>query len=290
MQSATNSPKLGPTSGGRDRSGSLHSQKSPAITPGNVTGMTPLLTNLNMSGGGRSPPTIRLDGLAKGNPPLTMSTTYHTSFRSGQEGGSPPTGLGILMSSNAGGANDGTTHTLHHQHHSQGLHTAEQRRIKEQDVNDRDRQAWALAAAGLSVDKISSTIVNSAAGLHPPPILGNPNSGQAIHPVNGAIHVTSLNPGPNGDPLSWSDIETNTSAAGGLIYGQPDQVLTLEDMEMDFAHLFDPNVEWENMQTEGSGWPLLDGNTVGSVPSTTSALGGKAVPTSVQSDGNIKTV
>ena len=33
--------------------------------------------------------------------------------------------------------------------------------------------------------------------------------------------------------------------------------LTLEEMEMDFAKLFDPNVEWENMQTEGSGWPQL---------------------------------
>lgn len=259
------------------------------MTPGNVTGMTPLLTNLNVSGGSGSPPTILLDGPAKRNPPLTTSTTYHTSFRSGHEGGSPPTGLGILMSSNGGGANGGTTHTLHHQHHSQGLYTAEQRRLMQQDANDRDRQARALAAAGLSVEKISSANVNSAAGLHPPPVLGNPISGQAVHPVSSAIHVTSLNPGPNCDPLSWSNIEMNSNAVGDLTYEQPEQVLTLEDMEMDFAHLFDPNVEWENMQTEGSGWPLLEGITAGSIPSTASAMGGNSVPASVHTDGNVKT-
>lgn len=253
------------------------------MTPGNVTGMTPLLTNLNVSEGGGSPPTILLDGPAKRNPPLRISAMYHTSFRGGHEGGPPPTGLGILMSSNGGGANGGTTHTLHHQHHSQGLYTAEQQRLMQQDANDRDRQARALAAAGLSAEKISSASVKSAAGLHPPPVLGNPITGQAVHPVNSAIHVTSLNPGPNGDPLSWSNMERV------LTCEQPEQVLTLEDMEMDFAHLFDPNVEWENMQTEGSGWPLLDANTAGSIPSTASSLGGKSVPASVQSDGNVKT-
>lgn len=274
----------------------MHSQPSPAMTPGNATGMTPLLTNLNMSGGGGSPPTILLDGPAKGNPPQAMPTTYHTSFRSGQAGGPPPTGLGILMSSNGGGANGGTTHTLHHQHHSQGLYTAEQRRFMQQDANDRDRQARALAAAGLSVERIGSTNVNSVAGLYPPPALGNPILGQAVHPVNGAIHVTSSNPGPNGDPLSWSNIELTPGVAEGLTHDQPEQVLTLEEMEMDFAHLFDPNVEWENMQTEGSGWPLLTpvtgggGETADSVPSTASALGDDAVrasvPASVLSDEN----
>ena len=294
MQSATNSPRLGPTSGGRDRSGSMHSQPSPAMTPGNATGMTPLLTNLNVSRGGGSPPTILLDGPARGNPPLTMPTTYHTSFRSGQEGGPPPTGLGILMSSSGGGANGGTTYTLHHQHHSQGLYTAEQRRLMRQDANDRDRQAGALAAAGLVVDQIGSANVNLAAGLHPPPALGNP-LGQAVHRVNSAIHVTSSNPGPDGYPLSWSNIEMNIGVAGGLAYEQPEQVLTLEEMEMDFAHLFDPNVEWENMQTEGSGWPLLvpttsgSGDTAGSVPSAASTLGGRALPASVPSDENVKT-
>ncbi len=223
-----------------------------------------------------------------------MPTTYHTSFRSGQEGGPPPTGLGILMSSSGGGANGGTTHTLHHQHHSQGLYTAEQRRLMQQDANDRDRQAGALAAAGLVVDQIGSANVNLAAGLHPPPALGNP-LGQAVHRVNSAIHVTSSNPGPNGDPLSWSNIEMNIGVAGGLAYEQPEQVLTLEEMEMDFAHLFDPNVEWENMQTEGSGWPLLvpttsgSGDTAGSVPSAASTLGGRALPASMPSDGNVKT-
>ena len=58
-------------------------------------------------------------------------------------------------------------------------------------------------------------------------------------------------------------------------------VLTLEEMEMDFAHLFDPNVEWENMQTEGSGWPLVNVANDG-------GGGGEAASGAVQSDLNFK--
>jgi hypothetical protein len=32
---------------------------------------------------------------------------------------------------------------------------------------------------------------------------------------------------------------------------------TLEDMELDFAKLFDPQQEVNSMQTEGSGWPIM---------------------------------
>jgi hypothetical protein len=42
----------------------------------------------------------------------------------------------------------------------------------------------------------------------------------------------------------------------------------LDDMDMDFARLFDPAQEAENMQTEGSGWP-----TAATSSSDTSALG-----------------
>lgn len=275
MQAATNSPRLGPASAdGRSRSNSLHSQPSPAMTPGSSTGMTPLLTTLNVSGA--SPPAISLDGPLRGNPPpvaTTTTTTYHTSFRTGQEGGPPPTGLGILMSSSSNGAA-----TLHHQHHSLGTssashrYTPEQRKLMQQDAADRERQARALAAAG----NIAAETSASASGLQPPPALGNPAAGHtAAHPHGGGIHVSSTAPGQQGDGsaaahhhyqhandpcMTWSNIDGGVSQGGVQVdeHGQP--VLTLEEMEMDFAKLFDPHTEWENMQTEGSGWPQMMAN------------------------------
>lgn len=240
--------------------------RSPHIGPGS-TGMTPLLTNLAVGGG--SPPSMTLDGPSPGyhgNPPSSMAApSYHTSFRSGQDDAQPPTGLGILMSSHNGGSMaNGGTHTLHHQHHS--LSTPQQQNVMKQDAQDRDRQARALAAAGMKAQQLHDQVVplpksNSNIALHPPPTLGNPTSGIAHPGVNGAaggILVTSANPGGTvttatsntGEPcMSWNNLEMNNNP------GEP--VLTLEEMEMDFAKMFDPNVEWENMQTEGSGWPQM---------------------------------
>ena len=254
MQAATNSPKLGPSGNGgrRSRSDSLASQASHTtapspggLTPGghSSTGMTPLLTNLSVGGGG-SPPTISLDGPSPriGNA-TTTTTTYHTSFRSGQDG-APPTGLGVLMSSNNTGGG-----ILHHQHHShERSYTPEQRKLMQRDAQDRERQAKALAAAGMVAEQ-------AQAGLHPPPTLGNPTLGHAAAANPGPLHVTSTNPGGN-DVSAWSNLETTNG--GGVTEGE---ALTLEEMESDFAQLFDPNVEWDNMHTEGSGWPqMMEGN------------------------------
>ena len=136
----------------------------------------------------------------------------------------------------------GDTHPLQQ---LQRMYTPEQLRLMQQDAQDRDRQAHALAVAGLSV----------ASGGGIPTSSLSPQSesmmGREFHPVCNI-----------GDPLSWSHIEN-------------------EEMDMDFQNLFDSNVEWENMQTEGSGWPLLSDNTGSQQP--------PPVTPSVPSDGNVKT-
>lgn len=288
MQSATNSPRLGPSSGGgRERSGSLNSQPG-----GRSTGMTPLLSNLNVRGRGGSPPTISLDGPI--NKPLTSTTmTYHTSFRSNQEGsGPPPTGLGVLLSSSGGIiANNGTHALHHHRHHSSGgsSYTSDQQRMLiQQDALDRDRQARALAAAGMVADKFGTPVAHAAA-LPPPPALGNPVSSSSTGNLRshyGSATNLSSNPTLPTDPyMSWAnlDVTSEVGGGGGLLDEQGETVLTLEEMEMDFAHLFDPTVEWENMQTEGSGWPMMNvahgsgghlDSEVGAVPSEGNAKEG----------------
>lgn len=257
MQAATNSPRLGP-SGGRSRSDSLVSQASTQGTPSlaGSTGMTPLLTNLAVTTGQGSPPTMTafdLDGpVVAPTTSSTSTTTYQTSFRSNQEGGAPATGLGILMSSHNGTTNGGTaSHTLHHQQHTLGAYNPEQRKLMQQDAHDRERQAQALAAAGLAAEESGASAGQESVGLYPPPTLGNPSSGIA-HPtgVSGGVHISASHPGSAMD--NWYNLGQPNPEGGPVA-----EPLTLEEMEMDFAKLFDPNVEWENMQTEGSGWPQL---------------------------------
>ena len=52
---------------------------------------------------------------------------------------------------------------------------------------------------------------------------------------------------------------------GGVDYGVMDiggglSAVTIDDMDLDFAKLFDPENELAGMQTEGSGWPSADAN------------------------------
>ena len=110
------------------------------------------------------------------------------------------------------------------------------------DMFDRDRQASALAAAGMVADSISlsrttgpervyssPSLVHASHGLEAPPQL----AGYAPPPVPSASSEL--------DNINWNLMDL----------GQ----MHLDDMDMDFARLFDPAQEAENMQTEGSGWP-----------------------------------
>jgi hypothetical protein len=108
------------------------------------------------------------------------------------------------------------------------------------DMFDRDRQASALAAAGMVADSISfshntgpdrvySSTSLPSHGLEAPPQL----AGHAPPPVPSSSSEL--------DNVNWNLMDL----------GQ----MHLDDMDMDFARLFDPAQEVENMQTEGSGWP-----------------------------------
>jgi hypothetical protein len=145
-------------------------------------------------------------------------------------GAAPQTGLGILMNNkNGGGAQPANNSAVGY---SMASMTPEQRRMVQDDLADRELQASALAAAGMVAETVNHTTVgvgpNGIQGLHAPPMLG------------------SLAPPPNADP--GSTIE-------GINWSLMDLGPALDDMEMDFAKLFDPAAEEANMQTEGSGWP-----------------------------------
>jgi len=241
------SPRLGPNSPGnarRGRSSSINSEPSPLISPlmagsngtstNNSTGMTPMLSNLAV---GASPPDMSLDGPATEQyGGESRSHTYTTSFRNDPHG-PPTTGLGILMSANS---SSGAT-TLHHQHHGVRHYTPEQRAQMQKDAQDRERQARALAAAGMAAEKMGS-------GLHPPPTLGT-TSQQHAHSSLAENHVSHDSHGGIKQE-EWSNLDHQHQES------EIGNEFTLEEMDVDFAKLFDPNEEVANMQTHGSGWPM----------------------------------
>jgi hypothetical protein len=72
-------------------------------------------------------------------------------------------------------------------------------------------------------------------GLPPPPPLAESAGGSMAGPS------TEL------DSINWNLMDI------GAVY--------LDDMDLDFAQLFDPENELANMQTVGSGWPLTGAST-----------------------------
>lgn len=281
-QKQMSSPLLGPSSspgGSRLRSNSLHSQPSPSLTPrSGSTGMTPLMHGMAVSSTVGSPPTMSLDGPAPVQQNVTQ-TQYHASFRSTQDD-RPQTGLGILMSAQLAPTTTAKAPTLFHQQHSASAYTPEQQSMMQQDAQDRERQARALAAAGMAAERMSQSHSGgqnppSSQGLLPPPSLGHPTSSsknnlaataQSNHIsdpsiINHAGHVE--------DPLmAWSNLDANDERGP-----------TLEEMEMDFAKLFDPAMEWQSMQTEGSGWPTMSSTSdTGSEPANVNEGDNGSVP------------
>jgi hypothetical protein len=112
---------------------------------------------------------------------------------------------------------------------------------QQRDLADRERQAKALAAAGLVAETVGRSQGNGhLLGLHPPPALAL--SGGPTSPRNGVM-----------DSNHW---------------GMPDIDDCLQDIEMDFAMLFDPAHELESMQTQGSGWPSIETSESPAPPGT----------------------
>jgi hypothetical protein len=176
----------------------------------------------------------------------------HANLRSGSPAnghGAPHTGLSMLMSSGAGGFKLAQPpHSLSVQAPASfaamsGINSEQQRRTPTGFLEERERQASALAAAGMVAETVS--IANDgrkpagipAQGLHAPPPLATGV------PMMASAATTEI------DSANWGLMDM-----GGV---------QLDDMDLDFATLFDPALEEANMQMEGSGWP-----STASAPST----------------------
>jgi len=104
-----------------------------------------------------------------------------------------------------------------------------------EDLADRDLQASALAAAGMVAESVrmsTSSPSQPTIGLQPPPPLA---MGHAPPPPTSTAELDSIN---------WNMMDIGTGAGNHL-----------DDIDMDFAAMFDPANELANMQMEGSGWP-----------------------------------
>ena len=261
-QKQMSSPLLGPSGspgGSRLRSNSLHSQPSPSLNSHSAgsTGMTPYMQGMSVAGGANSPPAMSLDGPAPAQQ-MNTQTQYHASFRSSQD--APQTGLGILMSAQIAPSKSAAP-TLYHQQHTASTYTPEQRSMMQQDAQDRERQARALAEAGMAAERMGNTHTNThyhpptSQGLQPPPSLGYPTaSSNNLTSANHVSDPTNSNsyPAHAEDPLLQWTLDATSEGR------EP----TLSEMELDFARMFDPAMEFQNMHTEGSGWPIItsDGN------------------------------
>ncbi len=250
-QKSGQSPKLGPSP--RLRANSISSlTSSPSHTPEinpNPLSLEPSQMTLN-----HQTDALGTNGsggyVQSGGAHLTTFRTLSASADGGEQRQFPAlipprTGLGILMSSNGdatkGGNGVGTAvappPATHHVHQPP-VHiapnpfvSAEQQKMMRQDMIDRERQASALAAAGMVAEKVDSS--------HPATI------------VNPASTNTSAGAGVPISPrteLGLFDMGDTLSAAA------------IDQMETDFSRLFDPENEIQNMETEGSGWPTLNPN------------------------------
>lgn len=226
----------------------------------------------------------------------TMSTSFQSDATSSSQ--QPQTGLGILMgtashnngnngvnvatasinnplsnatnsSFNSGNATVAASN-LHQQGQPRhpGMYFAnEQQRIMEQDILDRERQASSLAAAGMVADKVSCTNL---------PALGSGgNIAQSTSQNNGVAikmedNSATVNTNAASSEFNCDMNMLDTSTGGGVMGvgtnifmsvngdGNPDSMMAPDDMELDFAKLFDPENELHNMETEGTGWPSLN--------------------------------
>ena len=143
------------------------------------------------------------------------------------------------------------------------LSPAQQKRYQ-QDLLERENQASSLAAAGLVAESVSLTGVHypqpQSEGLPAPPLLSG--SGSTPNPVSsgGDAAVTEL------DSINWNLMD-NLGA------------MHLDDMDMDFATLFDPVNEMWNLSTPGKPEAAASAaSTANGVPQEPPAAAAAAAP------------
>jgi hypothetical protein len=144
----------------------------------------------------------------------------------------PQTGLGLLMTVKNGSA---PPHTLHPM---SAISPAQQLLVQE-DLADRERQASSLAAAGMVAESVSHTRPVSGAFVQ-----GNkkPPQGLQAPPVLGMVHPPASNGNVEMDAINWNLLDFGNT--------------NLDDLDMDFATLFDPANEAANVsiQAQGGVW------------------------------------
>ena len=150
-------------------------------------------------------------------------------------GAPPQTGLGILRNTAPTAQPQRTAHST-----AMAGMTPEQRLLVQEDLADRERQASSLAAAGMVAESVSLTRPVSGTslgghggssqplGLQAPPALG------MVAPPPAA--------GNEMDGINWNLMDLGNT--------------NLDDLDMDFATLFDPANEAASvsMQAQGSNW------------------------------------
>jgi hypothetical protein len=144
----------------------------------------------------------------------------------------PQTGLGLLMTAKNGSA---PPHTLHAM---SAISPAQQLLIQE-DLADRERQASSLAAAGMVAESVSLTRPVGGAFVQ-----GNkkPPQGLQAPPVLGMVPPPASNGNVEMDAINWNLLDLGNT--------------NLDDLDMDFATLFDPANEVANasIQAQGGVW------------------------------------
>jgi hypothetical protein len=194
--------------------------------------------------GGVSGPTPPVAALSSSNP--TYTPEQHTFLS--EEISNPQTGLGILMNVGVTGPTPPTAAAPAppSSNPSYAHLTPEQQARLKEDLADRERQARALAAAGLVADSVNLTRPSVAIGnvLQAPPPLGG------IAPPTTFCSGTDSNGHPPMESINWN-------MDGGDIALGPGGI---DDVDMDFASLFDTEYEQNFVWSETPSPP--------SVPST----------------------
>jgi len=160
------------------------------------------------------------------------SEERQTSFRtelpqSSLGGGQPQTGLSVLLNNSSVSASQvQSSAVFRHPSTDSAFLGPEHRQRQQEELADRERQASSLAAAGMVAESVR---MSQPSGLQPPPQL-----------VSGAA-VPVPSPSQEIDGINWNLMDIGAAH--------------LDDMDLDFAQLFDPANELAGMQTEGTGWP-----------------------------------
>lgn len=182
-------------------------------------------------------------------PSNTMGEGLHES-RSYHE---PQTGLEVLLASNqnnfaatqtAYGTPSPVTSQSLDTLHTEAIYSfaLDQHRLMEQDLLDREQQASALAAAGMVAEKVSMIHESEANGRlhHSKTVPSSKWNIPMTHTISGMLLQSDVTTGASCGSMMNIEKEGGTELQS-----------TIDDMEMDFEKLFDPQHEFSSMYEQG---------------------------------------